>query len=320
MNIGKSIGLEYGQAARDAFGEELREIGRERPNLVVVDGDVANSTRTEYFGQAFPERFFNVGIAESDLIGVASGLAASGKEVLAASFAVFLLCNAYDQIRMSIAFPQMGVKLVGSHSGINIGEDGPSQMAIEDIALATSLPGFTVLVPADAPSTRALTRGMFDIPGPVYLRTTRPKGPIVYGDGMKVTIGQANRLRQGDDVTIVACGLMVAAALEAAHELSAQRVEARVLDMHTIKPVDEGALEEAARETGAIVTAEEHLLDGGLGSVVARVVAARHPVPMAFVGIDDRYAESGDAQSLLEKYGLTASHIAAAVRDVLRRK
>ncbi|HHX45488.1 MAG TPA: transketolase family protein [Chloroflexi bacterium] len=320
MDIGKAIGLEYGAPTRNAFGEELRALGGENPNLVVVDGDVANSTRTEYFAKVYPERFFNVGIAESNLIGVASGLAASGKDVVAASFAAFLLNNAYEQIRMTIAFPRIGVKLVGSHSGISIGEDGPSQMAIEDIALATPLPHMTVLVPADAPSMRAATRAMFAQEGPVYLRTGRSQVPVVYDDGAPFTIGRANVLREGDDLTIVACGLMVAAALEAAEALRADGIAARVLDMHTIKPLDDDALERAARETGAIVTAEEHLLDGGLGAAVARSIAQRHPVPVAMVGIDNRYAESGAPQELLDKYGLTARHVVEAARGVLRKK
>lgn len=319
MDIGKAIGLEYGPATRNAFGEALRELGGENPNLVVVDGDVANSTRTEYFGREYPERFFNVGIAESNLIGVASGLAASGKDVVAASFAVFLMNNAYEQIRMSIAFPEIGVKLVGSHSGISIGEDGPSQMAIEDIALATALPHMTVLVPADAPSTRAATRAMMALDGPAYLRVGRSGVPLVYSDGAPFEIGRANTLRDGGDLTIVACGIMVAAALEAAQTLSEDGVEARVLDMHTIKPLDEDAVERAARETGAIVTAEEHLLEGGLGAAVARSVVQRWPVPVAMVGIADRYAESGAPQALLNKYGLTARHIVEAARRVLRR-
>ncbi len=320
MDIGKQIGLKYGPPTRNAFGDSLKEIGRENPNLVVVDGDVSNSTRTESFAKEFPERFFNVGIAESNLIGVASGLAMAGKDVLAASFAVFLLCNAYDQIRMSIAFPRVNVKLVGSHSGISIGEDGPSQMAIEDIALATSFPNFTVLVPADAPSTQAATRAMFEQEGPCYLRTGRPKVPLVYDDGFDFKIGKANKLREGNDLTIIACGLMVAAALEAAASLGQKGINARVLDMHTVKPLDVEAIELAARETGAIVTAEEHLLNGGLGAGIARVVAERHPVPMAFVGIQDRYAESGEAQQLLEKYGLTAEHIRLAAEKVLKKK
>jgi transketolase len=320
MDLRKQLGLKDGPATRDAFGKSLTEIGRENSNLVVVDGDVSNSTRTEEFGDEFPERFFNVGIAESNLVGVASGFAMAGKDALAASFAAFLLCNAYDQIRMSIAFPQANVKLVGSHSGISIGEDGPSQMAIEDIALATSFPNFTVLVPADAPSTRAATRAMFEQKGPFYLRTGRPKVPVIYEEDFDFKIGKANKLRDGSDLTVIACGLMVAAALEAASDLEQKGIQARVLDMHTIKPLDMESIELAARETGAIVTAEEHLLAGGLGSSVARVVAETHPVPMAFVAIQDRYAESGKPQELLEKYGLTAEHIRLAAEQVIRRK
>lgn len=319
MDIGKRIGLDYGLPTRNAFGEALRELGRENENIVVVDGDVGNSTRTQYFGDENSERFFNVGIAESNLIGVSSGLAASGKQALAASFACFLMCNAYDQIRMSIAFPRMNVKLVGSHSGISIGEDGPSQMAIEDIALATSLPNFTVLAPADEPATRALTRAMFSWEGPVYLRTGRPKAPVVYQNGADFKIGAANRLREGHDVTIIACGLMVAA-LEAAQILSERGIEARVLDMHTIKPLDRGAIAAAARETGAIVTAEEHVLNGGLGALVAQAVAEVEPVPMSFVGIDNTYAESGEPQELLEKYGLTPDDIVRAAEEVVKKK
>ena len=317
MIIGQQIGLKIGPATRNAFGETLRELGRTNPNIVVIDGDVANSTRTEYFGKEFPNRFFNVGIAESNMVSVASGLAAAGKEALASSFACFLLCNAYDQIRMGVAFPQLNVKLVGSHSGISIGEDGPSQMGIEDIALATSFPNMTVLVPADGPATQAATRAMFDHQGPVYLRTGRPDAPLVYPD---FQIGKANQLRAGDAVTLIACGLMTAAALEAAHLLSQQGIEARVLDMHTIKPLDEEAVVRAARETGAIVTAEEHLLAGGLGATVAHVVAEHYPVPMRFVGVRDRYAESGTGDELLAKYGLTATDIVRATEAVLAHK
>ena len=320
MDIGKSIGLEYGLPIRNAFGETLREMGDENPNLVVLDGDVGNSTRTNIFRDEYPGRFFNFGIAESNLVGVASGMAASGKTVLAASFACFLLCNAYDQIRMSIAFPRENVKLVGSHSGISIGEDGPSQMGIEDIALASSLPHFTVVAPADEPSMRAATRAILEHEGPVYLRSGRPRVPIVYDNGPAFELGKANQLRDGGDVTIIAYGLMVAAALEAAAELSEEGIEARVLDMHTIKPLDADAVEAAAKESGAVVTAEEHLLNGGLGGEVARVVGERYPVPMGFVGIDNTYAESGEPQELLAKYELMPSDIKNAVNRTLVRK
>lgn len=320
ITIGARLGLKEGAATRNAFGETLRQMGRQNGNIVVVDGDVGNSTRTEFFAKEFPERFFNLGIAESDFVSVASGLAAAGKEVVASSFAAFLLCNAYEQIRVGIAWPQLNVKLVGSHSGISIGEDGPSQMAIEDIALATSFPHFTVLAPADEPSARAATAAMFDVAGPVYLRTGRPKTPIVYPDGVDFVIGKANMLRDGADATIIACGLMVAAALEAAHDLGNSGVSVRVLDMHTIKPLDRDAVLKAARETGAIVTAEEHLLDGGLGSAVARAAAELCPVPMGFIGVRNTYAESGKPEELLSKYGLMPGDIVNAVTEVLPRK
>lgn len=320
MEIGKRIGLKYGKATRDAFGETLVEIGHENANLVVVDGDVGNSTRTEYFGREFPERFFNVGIAESNLIGVACGLAASGKDVVASSFACFMLCNAYDQIRMGVAFPAANVKLVGSHSGINIGADGPSQMAIEDIALATSLPNFKVVVPADEPSARAATRAMFDQKCPFYLRTVRPAVPVVHAAGIDYDVGRAITLRDGGDATVVACGLMVAVALEAAHDLKKEGIEVRVVDMHTVKPLDKAALQEGIIETGALVTAEEHVLDGGLGAAVARAAAELHPVPIEFVGIRNTYAESGAPEDLLDKYGLMPRHVMDAVRRAVSRK
>lgn len=318
MDIGKVIGLEYGPPTRNAFGKALLALGHENENLVVVDGDVGNSTRTQYFGEEFPDRFFNLGIAESNLVGIASGLAASGKDVLAASFAAFLLGNAYDQVRMGIAYPQANVKLVGSHSGISIGEDGPSQMGIEDLALATSLPGFTVMAPADAPATEAATRALFTFAGPAYMRTGRPKAPIVYPQGAEIKVGKANQLRDGLHATIIACGLMVAAALEAAHQLSTAGIEVRVLDMHTIKPLDVAAVRLAARQTGAIVTAEEHVLHGGLGAAVATAVAEEFPVPLRFIGINNRYAESGDPTALFTRYGLMPADIVQAVRDVLQ--
>lgn len=317
MKIGQRIGLKLGKPTRDAFGLELAEIGESNPDVVVIDGDVHNSTRTEYFAQRFPDRFFNVGIAESNMVGIASGLAASGKTPVVASFAAFIMCNAFDQLRMGVAFPELPVKVVGSHAGISIGEDGPSQMGVEDVALACALPGFAVVVPADEPSTRAATRAMIDYPGPVYLRVGRPKVPIVYENGCEFQIGRANELRDGTDVTIVANGIMVAAALEAAHLLEQQDISARVLDMHTVKPIDRIALRTAAEETGAIVVAEEHLHYGGLGAAVAQAVGELCPVRLGFVNLGDRYAESGTPDDLLEKYGLTADNIVAAVKAVL---
>jgi transketolase len=303
-----------GKAVREAFGEALAELGAEDRSIVVVDGDVNNSTHTAYFKQRFPERFFEVGIAESDLVGVAAGLACAGKHAWAASFAAFIVCNAYDQLRMSVAFPQADVKVVGTHAGISIGEDGPSQMGIEDVSLACSLPGFTVVVPADEVSAKKLVRALAAIRTPAYLRAGRPKVPIVYDAGASFELGKANRLRDGKDLTIIANGIMVAEALDAAERLAARGVQARVLDMHTVKPLDDAAVLAAARETGRIVVAEEHLLHGGLGSAVAMSAARQHPVPMRFVALNNTFAESGPPEALLKKYGLTADDI---VREAL---
>jgi transketolase len=310
--------VKLGKSTREAFGLTLAQLGEKYPDIVVFDGDVHNSTRTEHFAKKFPQRFFNVGIAESDLVSMASGAAASGKRAWAASFACFLLCNAYDQLRMSVAFPCLDVKVVGTHAGISIGEDGPSQMGIEDVSLACSLPNFTVVVPADEPSMMEAAGALAQIQTPAYLRAGRPNVPIVYPDGCAFRLGKAIQLREGKDVTIIANGIMVAAALEAAEQLAGQGVQARVLDMHTVKPCDDAAIRAAARETGGIVVAEEHLLHGGLGSVVAMSAARQHSVPMRFVGLRDTFAESGKPEELLAKYGLTAAHIVREAVDLIR--
>lgn len=314
--------VKLGKATRDAFGEALREVGRQNDQIVVVDADVNNSTRTEWFAVEHPERFFNVGIAESNMVGVAAGLAASGKVPFVASFACFLLCNAYDQLRMSVAFPGLNVKVVGSHAGISIGEDGPSQMAIEDVALANALPGFVVIVPSDEHSTRAAVRALAAYEGPGYLRVGRPRAPLLYRDeaDAQFEIGKARQLRDGGDLTIIANGLMVGMAMQAHDVLASEGVHVRVLDMATAKPLDEAAVVAAARETGAILVAEEHLAHGGLGSVVAMAVAQGHPVPVGFVNLGDRFAESGAPEALMEKYGLTAENVLAAARSLLAVK
>lgn len=318
MYYGEKSGLKLGAATRDAFGEALKDLGAKHPEVVVVDADVGNSTRTEPFMKAFPERSFNVGIAESNMVSVAGGLASCGKTAVCSSFATFLLSNAFDQLRMSVAFPKLNVKFVGSHSGISIGEDGPSQMGIEDVALACALPGVKVIVPSDAAQTTAATAAMLTEFGPIYLRTGRSKAAILYPNGCDFKIGKAIQLRDGSDVTIIANGLMVAAAVDAATELAAAGIKARVLDMHTIKPIDEEAIVKAARETQRIVVVEEHLMHGGLGSVVATVVGRTVPVPLAYVNIGDCFAESGDPQGLLDKYGLTPQAIVDAVKSVVR--
>ncbi len=309
--------MKLGKSTREAFGLALADMGARYSDIVVVDGDVHNSTRTEHFAKKFPERFFNVGIAESNMVGIASGLAGAGKRAWVASFACFVMCNAYDQLRMSVAFPCQDVKVVGTHAGISIGEDGPSQMGIEDVGLACSLPNVTVVVPADETSMAKAVEALTQIKTPAYLRAGRPNVPAVYEKGCDFRLGKAIQLRNGKDLTIIANGLMVPAALEAAEQLVGQRIQARVLDMHTVKPLDDAAVLAAARDTGRIVVAEEHLVHGGLGSAVAMSAARQHPVPMRFVGIQGTFAESGKPEELLAKYGLTASAIVNAARELV---
>jgi transketolase len=312
--------MKMGKSTREAFGLALAKIGEGFPDIVVLDGDVNNSTRTDHFAKKYPQRFFNVGIAESNLVGVAAGLASSGKRAWLSSFACFIMCNAYEQLRMSVAFPYLDVKVVGTHAGISIGEDGPSQMGIEDVSLACSLPNFTVVVPADEPSTQQAVSALVRIKTPAYLRAGRPNVPLVYENGCPFTLGKANQLRDGKDLTIIANGLMVAAALQAADQLAGKGIKARVLDMHTVKPCDDAAVLAAAKETGRMVVAEEHLLHGGLGSVVAMSAARQQPVPMRFVGLRNTFAESGKPEELLAKYGLTAADIIRESLELVGRK
>lgn len=301
--------MAMGKSTREAFGLALAKLGESNPDIVVLDGDVHNSTRTEHFAKKFPERFFNVGIAESNLVGAAAGMASAGKRAWLASFACFVMCNAYDQLRMSVAFPCLDVKVVGTHAGISIGEDGPSQMGIEDVSLGCSLPNFSVVVPADEPSMVEAVGALAKIKTPAYLRAGRPNVPIVYENGCQFQLGKANQLRDGKDLTIIAYGLLVAAAVQAAEKLAGQGVQARVLDMHTVKPLDEEAVAKAARDTGRILVAEEHLLHGGLGSAVAMAVVRQRPVPMRFIGLKDTFAESGTPEELVAKYGMTADDV-----------
>ena len=309
-----------GAATRDAYGKALAELGKTHPEIIVLDGDLAKSTKTDNFRKVFPERFFNVGVAEANLVGIASGLATCGKIPFISSFACFMLCKGYDQFRMSVAFPELNVKVVASHGGISIGEDGASQQSIEDIALAASLPNFTVLLPADEVSTEVLVKKLATHKGPVFMRTGRPKVPIIYKQGTDFEIGKGMKLRTGEDLTIFANGLLVFEALVAAEELAEKGIQAAVVDLHTIKPIDRDLIKAQAKETGAIVTCEEHQIYGGLGSIVSEVVTGEAPVPMEFVAICDTYAESGTPDELLERYGLTARHIVQAAERVISRK
>jgi transketolase len=305
---------------RETYGKTLVELGRENPDIVVLDADLSKSTMTHFFAKEFPNHFFDCGIAEQNMVSIAAGLAASGKIPFASTFAVFVPGRCFDQIRMSIAQPRQNVKLVATHGGISVGEDGTSHQSVEDLALAGSFPGFTVIVPADAIETAQAVRVAAASYGPFYIRLGRPKLPLVYGEGYRFKLGKAVTMRPGKDATIIAIGLMVAAALEAAENLKEQGIDCRVLNMPTLKPIDETAIIKAARETGAIVTAEEHLEHGGLGSEVAQIAGRHQPVPLEFVAIKDTYAESGKDSELLQKYGLTAKDIEKAVKTVVGRK
>jgi len=305
---------------RETYGKTLLELGKENPDIVVLDADLSRSTMTQIFAREFPHRFFDCGIAEQNMVGIAAGLAASGKLPFASTFAVFAPGRCFDQIRMSIAQPRLNVKLVATHGGISVGEDGTSHHSIEDLALISSLPGFTVIVPADAIETAQAIRAAAANYGPFYIRLCRPKMPLVYNEDYRFILGKAVTMRQGKDVTIIAIGIMVTAALEAAENLKQEGIDCLVLNMPTLKPIDEAAIIKAAAETGAIVTAEDHLEHGGLGSAVAQVLARQQPVPMEFVAIKDTYATSGKPAELLQRHGLTAKDIEQAVRAVVKRK
>jgi transketolase len=307
-------------STREAYGKALVELGKQNKDIIVLDADLSPSTMTCFFAREFPERFFDCGLEEQNMIGIAAGLAASGKTVFASTFAVFASCRCFDQLRMCLSQTKLNVKVVATHGGITVGEDGSSHQAIEDLALYCSLPGFSVVVPADAIEATEAVKVAAATYGPFYIRLSRPKMPLVYSEDYHFTLGKVVTMRSGKDVTIIAMGIMVAKALEAAEKLATQGIDCRVLNMPTLKPLDEQAIAKAASETGAIVVAEEHLAHGGLGSRVAQVVAREKPVPMSFINLGDSYALSGKADELLERCGLTATDIATATRAVVKRK
>lgn len=307
-------------ATRAAYGEALVQLGRENPNVVVLDADLSKSTKTADFGKIFPERFFDLGIAEQNMIGTAAGLAAAGKIPFCSSFAVFAAGRAFDQVRNSVAYSGLNVKIGASHAGITVGADGGSHQAIEDIALMRALPNMTVFVPADAVETAGAVRAAAELQGPVYIRLGRSGVPVLHDSGFKFEPGRAVVLREGRDASILATGIMVSAALEAAELLAAEGLEVDVLDIHTIKPLDVEAVVAAAKKTGALVTAEEHSIIGGLGSAVAEALVENYPVIMKRLGIPDRFGESGTPEELLEYYRLTPNWIAAAVKETIARK
>jgi len=307
-------------STRETYGKTLVELGRQNKDIVVLDADVSPSTMTSFFAREFPERFFNCGLQEQNMIAIAAGLAVSGKTVFTSTFAVFVICRCFDQLRLCVSQPNINVKIVATHAGITVGEDGTSHQAIEDLALTCALPAFTVVVPADAIEAAEAVRAAASAYGPFYIRLSRPKTPIVCPEDYHFTLGKAMTMRQGTDATIIAAGIMVAKALEAADILARQDINCRVINIHTLKPLDEATIVKAASETGAIVIAEEHLAHGGLGSRVAQTVTRKKPVPMEFVNLGDKYASSGKAEELLQRYGLTAGDIEESVKSVIKRK
>lgn len=308
------------QATREAYGQALEELGAVRQDVVVLDADLSKSTKTSMFQSKYPDRFFNAGIAEQNLMGLAAGFAATGKVPFASTFAVFATGRAYDQIRNSICYPRLNVKIAATHAGITVGEDGGSHQALEDINLMRGLPNMTVLVPADGPEAKNAVKAAAEYEGPVYIRLGRSGVPTITDADALFVIGKGRVMREGSDVTLIGCGMMVAKALEAADALAEEGVSAAVIDMSTIKPIDRELIVDWAKKTGAVVTAEEHNIIGGLGSAVAEVLVEEALVPMERVGIEDVFGESGTGGELVEKYRLTAEHIVEKAKRAMARK
>lgn len=304
-------------ATRVSYGEALVELGAERDDFVVLDADLAAATQTGRFKAAYPERFYDAGIAEGNMVGLAAGIATTGKKVFCSTFAMFAAGRAFEQVRNSVGYPHLDVNICATHAGISVGEDGATHQCNEDIALMRSIPGMTVVVPADDTEARAAVRAVLDYEGPVYMRLGRLAVPVVNdADTCKFELGRGVVLREGTDVTLVACGLMVAEALDAAEALAAEGVSAEVINIHTVKPLDEELVRASAKKTGKIVTCEEHSVIGGLGDAVLSALAA-DPVPVRKIGVNDVFGESGPAVDLLKKYGLCSENIVATVKEFL---
>ncbi|MDE1858433.1 MAG: transketolase family protein [Thaumarchaeota archaeon] len=307
-------------AMRDAYGEALLELGASNRDVVVVGADTTGSLKSGVFATKFPERFFNVGIAEQNLVSIAAGMALAGKVAFAGTYAIFVPGKSVDQIRNNIAYPNLNVKLVCSHGGISVGPDGASHQQVEDIAIMRAIPKMKVIVPGDAVSTKAAVKAIATIPGPFYVRLTRSSTPVVYDSGFEYQFGKATVIREGPDIALVACGIMVPEALKAAESLKSKGVSATVLDLHTVKPIDSETILKVARQCGRVVTAEEHNVLGGMGSAVAEVLGEGHPTPMKRVGVMDTFGESGEAGELLKKYGLTAASIEQAASGLMQSR
>lgn len=307
------------RATREAYGETLVELGKEHQNVIVLEADLAKSTTTIKFKKEFPDRFFDCGVAEQNMMAVAAGLATTGKVCYTGSFAMFATGRAFEQIRNTIGYTRLNVKICPTHAGITVGPDGASHQTIEDIALMRVIPGMTVIVPADYVEAKQAIRKAYEIEGPVYIRLGRATVPIIFDDTYEFVPGKAVRLREGSDVTICTAGVMVEASLQAADELAQQGINAEVINVSTIKPLDEMAIIESAAKTGKVVVAEEHSVIGGLGSAVAELLSEKHPVPVAYVGVQDVFGRSGEPGELLAYYGLTSKDISQAVQNLLAK-
>jgi len=307
-------------ATREAYGAALAELGEKYKDVVVLDADLSKSTKTNDFKKKYPDRFFNMGISEQDLMGTAAGLATCGKIPFASTFAMFATGRAFEQIRNSIAYPKLNVKIAATHAGITLGEDGASHQAIEDVAVMRAVPNMTIINPADALSTRKAIEAAILHNGPMYIRLGRLGVPEVYKNDMDFEIGKGIVLEEGKDVTIIAAGFMVHIALQASVMLKEEGISAEVIDMHTIKPIDKELIISSAKKTGAIVTAEEHNIIGGLGSAVAEVLCEEYPVPMMRVGIKDVFGQSGKPMELVELYGISSKDVADAAKQAIARK
>ncbi|KNF09170.1 transketolase C-terminal section [Gottschalkia purinilytica] len=308
-------------ATRDAYGEALKELGKINKNVVVLDADLSKSTKTAEFQKEFPERFINVGIAEQNLIGTAAGLSTTGKIPFASSFAMFATGRAFEIIRNSVAYPKLNVKVAATHAGLTVGEDGASHQALEDISIMRTIPNMVVINPADGIEAKKAILKLAEHVGPAYIRLGRSKVPVIFDESnYEFEIGKGIQISDGNDVTIIGTGIMVSMALEAKEILSKEGINARVINIHTIKPIDQDIIIKSAKETGAIVTAEEHNVIGGLGSAVAEVISENYPVPLIRVGVNDTFGESGSGDDLLKKYGLTPENIAESARKVVLKK
>ena len=307
-------------ATRAAFGNALVELGAKRDDFVVLDADLAAATQTGMFKKAFPDRFYDCGIAEADMMGIAAGIAATGKKVVCSSFAMFAAGRAFEQVRNSIGYPHLNVIIGATHAGISVGEDGATHQCCEDIALMRTIPGMTIINPADETEAKKAVEAAFELDGPVYMRFGRLAVPVIFDDDYKFEVGKSVELREGNDVTVIATGLMVSEALEAYELLKKDGINARIIDMHTIKPLDNEAVIRAAKETGAIVTAEEHSVIGGIGGAVSELICEEYPVPVVKLGVYDTFGHSGPAPKLLDEIGLRAVNIAEKAKKAVAMK